>query len=155
MNDVPNGGYRYTECGIDAVYLENGFQFVDTPSGRQVSIRNIDGLHEAIGRFLVSKRKDLSGKEFRFLRHEMLMSQATLSKLFDVSEQAIHRWETGKTKEIPKPAEALVRLLYKEHIREGGNEKIRSSLKKIADLEDEIDHALTFAETNQGWKIAA
>ena len=152
MNDVANGEYRYTECGIDAVYLANGFQFVDTPSGRQVSIRNIDGLHKAIGRHLVSKRKDLSGKEFRFLRHEMLMSQATLSKLLDVSEQAIHRWETGKTKEIPKPAEALVRLLYKEHV--GGNEKIKSSLKKIADLEDEIDHVLTFTETNQGWKRA-
>jgi DNA-binding transcriptional regulator YiaG len=84
-----------------------------------VRINDIDGLHEAIGRTLITDKKNLSGREIRFLRHEMVMWQAMLAKLLEVSEQTIHRWEKGKA-EVPKPAEALIRLLYREHIKEKG-----------------------------------
>jgi DNA-binding transcriptional regulator YiaG len=144
--------YHYTECGIDYIYLVDGYEFVDTPQGRQVVVQNIDGLHAAIGKFLVNHKKDLTGDDVRFLRHEMLMSQATLAKLLDVGEQTVHRWETGKT-EASKPASALIRLLYRE--QNGGNKEIQGSLKRIADLEDEIDETLRLMETNEGWKTAA
>jgi DNA-binding transcriptional regulator YiaG len=147
-----NDAYHYTESGLDYVYLVGGVEYVDAPQGRQVIIRDIDGLHEVIGDHLVNRKRDLSGKELRFLRHEMLMSQATLAKLLNVTEQTVHRWEAGKT-EVPKPAEALIRLLYKEH--SGGNEKIKSVLKKIADLEEEIDGRLTLEQTQEGWRDAA
>ena len=141
--------YHYTECGIDDVYLVNGFEFVDTPQGRRVIITNIDGLHEVIGESLVNKKKDLNGSDLRFLRHEMLMSQALLAGLLDVSEQTVHRWESRKT-DISKPAESLVRLLYGEHI--GRNNKIHELLKRLADQEDEIDE-LRLEETVGGWGV--
>ena len=140
--------YHYTECGIDDVYLVNGFEFVDAPQGRRVIIKNIDGLHRVIGESLVNHKKDLNGSDIRYLRHEMLMSQASLANLLDVGEQTVHRWESGKS-EISKPAESLVRLLYTEHI--GGNNKIQEPLKRIADLEDEIDETLRLLETNDEW----
>ena len=65
------------------------------------------------------------------------MSQATLANLLDVGEQTIHRWETNKSRP-PKSAEALIRLLYEEHIQSESG-KVRAALKRIADLENELD----------------
>ena len=61
----PTGDYHYTESGLDNVYLVNGFTYVDRPDGREVVIEDIDGLHRAIGEFLITNRKNLSGKEIR------------------------------------------------------------------------------------------
>ena len=142
--------YHYTECGLDNVYLCGGVDVTAGPRGKQIIIRDIDGLHKVIGRILVNEKRDLSGKELRFLRHEMVMSQATLAKLLDVAEQTVHRWEAGKT-EVPKPAESLIRLLFNEHL--GDNENIKSALKRIAALEDAIDQKrLTLVDGRGGWQ---
>jgi putative transcriptional regulator len=146
--------YHYTECGLSNIFLVNGYKFIETPRGKSVSISDVDGLHKAIGFWLVSSKKDLSGDEIRFLRHELLMSQNTLSRLLGVSEQAIRRWENGKIK-IPKPSESLLRLLYREHIHDHDGQ-ISSVLKKIADLEEAInDDELHFKTTSKGWRQSA
>jgi len=146
--------YHYTECGLNNIYLLNGYQFIDTPRGRAVSIKDIDGLHRAIGLFLVTTKKDLMGDEVRFLRHEMLMSQYTLANLLGMSEQAIRRWEKG-TVTIPKPSESLLRLLYREHVNDQ-NGKISTILKKIADLEEALNNKdILFKDTSKGWQSAA
>ena len=151
--------YQYRECGLENVWLANGFDIVDAPSGRHVKIKNIDGLHKAIGRMLITNRKRLSGKEIRFLRQELLMSQTTLAKLLEVADQTVHRWETDKA-EMPKSAEALLRLLYREHIDANSKINIRQKLEKIADLEDKLDgYQITLRKNKQdAWvpeKIAA
>lgn len=145
--------YHYTECGLPNIFLLNGYKVIETARGRSVSVTDMDGLHRAIGLLLVTSKKDLSGEEIRFLRHELLMSQSTLGRLLGVSEQAIRRWENGKIN-IPKPSESLLRLLYREHIhdREG---MISSILKEIANLEEVIDHQLHFKATRKGWESAA
>ena len=81
--------YHYTECGLSNIYLENGFQYIETSRGQAVSIKDASGLHRAIGLFLVTTKKDLIGEEIRFLRNEMLMSQHTLANLLGVSEQVL------------------------------------------------------------------
>ena len=146
--------YHYTECGLSNIFLLNGFKSIRTPRGKAISISDVDGLHKAIGLWLVTSKKDLSGEEIRFLRHELLLSQNTLSKLLGVSEQAIRRWENGKVS-MPKPSESLLRLLYREHIHNQGG-KISTMLKAIADLEETMnDHELLFKSTSKGWKSAA
>jgi putative transcriptional regulator len=151
MSDTP---YHYTESGLSNVYLVNGYTFTETPRGKSVSIHDIDGLHRAIGFFLVTSKRDLSGEEVRFLRHEMLMSQNSLAKLLGVSEQAIRRWETGKIS-IPKPSAAILRLLYREHINDK-NGKIAIILKRISELEDKTSSdELLFKDTKTGWQSAA
>ena len=129
--------YHYLECGLDDVYLTNGYERIETARGTSIAIRDIDKLHRVIGESLCRQKKDLRGKEVRFLRREMLMSQATLAHLLDVGEQTVHRWETEKSS-MPKAAEALVRLLYMEQTK-GAKFSIRSRLQRIADLEDNID----------------
>jgi DNA-binding transcriptional regulator YiaG len=142
--------YQYTECGLDYVYLVGGYTITPTVGGDFVNIINPEGLHRAIGKFLVTRKKALSGKEVKFLRHEMDMSQPTLAYLLGVTEQTLQKWETGRTAQVPAPADALIRLLYSEYV--GTRSGIRRSLKKIADLEDKIDDLVTFTSSaNQSW----
>ena len=88
--------YHYTECGLSNIYLINGYKIIETNQGQAFSINDMDGLHKAIAMFLVSSKKDFSGAEIRFIRHEMLMSQDTLAHLLGVSDQTIRRWEMIK-----------------------------------------------------------
>ena len=146
--------YHYTECGLNNVYLLNGYKCIDTARGKSISIHDIDGLHKAIGLLLVASKKDLSGEEVRFLRHEMLLSQDAVAKLLGVSEQAIRRWERGKIN-IPKPPESLLRLLYREHVNDHEG-KVSIMLKKIANLEETIrNDEILFKDTAKGWQAAA
>jgi putative transcriptional regulator len=142
--------YRYTESGLDNVYLVNGYEFVESPAGRSVIIQDLDGLHHAIGRYLIHERKVLSGAEIRFLRHELDMSQNTLAQMLDVTEQTVRRWEQEKLS-IPRAADALLRSLFVEKI--GGDGKISAILKRIADIEDEIDRSLHFGECGNEWDV--
>ena len=153
-----NARYHYRECGLDYVWLMNGFRHHESPRGRTVSIQDVDSLHQAIGMHLCREMHDLSGAEIRYLRQEMLMSQAVLAQLLDVRELTVHRWETGRN-HAPRTAEALIRLLYLEQVmsREG---KIRASLERIADLEDRMDQhqELLFELSDdevQNWSLAA
>lgn len=149
-----NGTYHYTESGLDTVFLENGYEYKNHPGGRTVTIQDIDGLHRAIGRALVAKRQRLTGKEFRYLRTELLLSQANLASVLKVTELTIGRWEKGQT-EIPLSAEAIVRIMFAETVREKKG-RVRDLLERIADLEDEIDrHTLTFDKTKGLWTAEA
>ena len=91
------GLYHYKESGLNDVYLVNGFEYVETPTGRSVIIQDLDDLHDAIGEFLITERKVLSGDEIRFLRHELNMSQNVLACTLDVTEQTVRRWEQDKS----------------------------------------------------------
>jgi DNA-binding transcriptional regulator YiaG len=148
--------YRYTESGMDNVYLANGYRFVGAPRGRQIKIRDIDGLHDAIGLMLVDEKKNLNGREIRFLRLEMLMSQAALAHLLEVDEQTVARWEKGKTA-VAKPAEALIRLLYREHVGKDAARpwQVRQSLETIAGLEHEIGGRIVLRHGGNRWRAAA
>ena len=84
---------HYTECGLDSVYLVNGFELKDS----RLRIHDIEGLHCAMGRWLVSTRKRLSDGEIRFLRHELELSQAKLAFLLDVDERSVLRWKNAKS----------------------------------------------------------
>ena len=130
--------YHYLECGLDDVYLLNGFKRFSSPRGTSIAISDVDQLHDVIGTYLCRQRKDLSGSEIRFLRQEMLLSQAALAHLLGVTERTVHRWEAEKSG-IPKAAEAILRLLYSE---KGGSGRgsIRKRLERLADLEDQLDY---------------
>jgi DNA-binding transcriptional regulator YiaG len=138
--------YHYTECGLDYVYLIGGYSIIHTEKdGDCVTIVNPEALNKAIGKFLITRRKVLSGTELRFLRHEMDMSQPTLAHLLRVTEQTVQKWEAGKRAQVPAPADALIRLLYSECMGERAG--IRRRLKRIADLEDQIDDLVTFTHS--------
>ena len=135
---MTNENYHYVECGLDYIYLANGFERFDSRRGPSIAIRDVDALHQEIGRYICTQKRDLSGQEIRFLRRELLMSQTSLAHMLGVKEQTVHRWEAGKNA-MPKAAESILRVLYMEQIKASGD-GLRSILNRIADLEDEIHH---------------
>jgi len=144
--------YHYTESGLDNIYLMNGFDCVETPRGMGVTIKDVDGLHRAIGELLVQEKKALSGKEFRFLRHELNLTQQDLAAIVGVNVQAIARIEK-RSEEAYGPVQRLLGLLYKEYVR--GNSEIREPLKALADLDEAIhgdNERVIFEDTRDGWQ---
>src|SRR6516165_7388090 len=92
--------YRYTESGLDNVYLAGGFTIHKTPYGEGVSIQNTEGLHRAIGKWLVSKPAPLNGAELRFLRTELELGQRNLAGILATTEQTLRLWEKHRSKPI-------------------------------------------------------
>jgi len=148
------GEYHYTESGLDNVYLVSGFKLVPGPRGTQLQIDDIDGLHRAIGEILVSDRKNLSGKEIRFLRIEMGMSQSALARLLGISERAVIRWEKAHIGQVPSTAEASIRMLYRDFANERHKPgTLRQMLKKVADREND-EQRVSFRKPDRAkWRV--
>jgi putative transcriptional regulator len=143
--------FRYTACGLDNVFLLNGYKLRTTPYGKAFAIDNIDGLHAAIGQRLIREKKTLNGKEIRFLRHELSLSQNGLATLLGIDEQSVARWEKGQAG-ISGPADKMIRLIYAEAI--GSKTEIARMLKHIAELDEHIDRDFLFQATGTTWKAA-
>ena len=101
--------YRYADSGLDNVIVE-GVNFVADNSGEEcVMIPNINGLHRTIAHGIVVRRGSMSGRELRFIRTEMGMTQAQLAEMLHRESLAVSRSERGGSP-IDANAEALVRL---------------------------------------------
>lgn len=107
------GWHHYTESGLDNVWLDGGVQRHETAYGPGISIKDVDGLNAVIADWLVSRKSYWSGREVRFLRKRMGLSQKGLADLLGYSDQQVRRWESDKA-EIPAPASRLIRLLVRE-----------------------------------------
>jgi len=104
--------YRYTECGLDNIYLLNGFELEKDDDGVEyVSIENVDDLWKMIGLTLVCSKKTFEPKEIRFVRGLMKKTQAELAALLRVDDQTIARWEKGQCT-MPGPADLALRVTF-------------------------------------------
>ena len=144
--------FHYTGCGLDDVWLISGYDLDEEDGEQAVRIRNLEGLHKAIGKSLAVRKKVLSGKETRFLRRQMELSQSELARLVGCDAQQIARYEKGENK-MPGPAGRLIRILYREHL--GGCVPIREILKALDELDSRMNDRHTFQATPDGWKEAA
>lgn len=143
--------YHYTESGLSNVWLKNGYVIKKTPYGEGVSIQDVEGLHKLIGT-LISQRPKLTGKELRFLRKEMELSQRALGEVLGTSEQNISLWE--RRGNVPKVSDRLIKLIYLEHINPKGNIKIRELIDRLNEEDARAEDRLEF-EKATSWKEAA
>lgn len=109
--------YRYTECGLDTVLIEDVNVAVDDAGEQCVSIPNVKSLHKLIACGIVHRRTGMTGLELRFLRTEMGMTQAELAEHVHREPLAVSRWERGEVPVIDSNAEALIRLLAVEKLK--------------------------------------
>ena len=145
--------YQYKESGLTNIYLTNGFTERMTSRGQTVHIEDLDGLHEAIGLWLARDKKVLDGREARFLRLEMGLSQAALAMLLGKTDQSVARWEKkniSSEEGIPPESERMIRLLYLQSI--GNHTPMKEFLQMLADLEFMDQGDTAFAETDAGWE---
>ena len=144
--------FHYTMCGLDDVYLLNGYRMHRTREGHGISITNVDDLHRAIGRRIVDHKKLLAGKELRFLRAQLDLTQSELARLIGCDAQQIARYEKGENK-IPGPADRLLRMIYLSHIDDGVD--VRVVLQSLDELDVRPSEDQVFKVTPEGWRSAA
>ncbi len=147
--------HHYTECGLDDVYLVNGFTVVESSRGNATQIEDIEGLHRTIGFILVNEKKALNGKEVRFLRHELGLTQHALGAILGVDAQSVARWEKGDTDRVSPTADRLLRLIYLEKME--GNRAICEPLQRIAELDEMLgaqsEQLLFEDDPEDGWRL--
>ena len=152
---------HYTACGLDDVYLVNGFNRETVDGEEYVTIADLDGLWKAIGLHLVTTKKTLVPKEIKFLREHLDMTQAHLGSLLRVSDQTVARWEKGVTKLVPGPADFMLRVLFlaSEAAQPEGMEIIQKLIElcdKIIGTDDHVVRPVLFKHSEYGrkWKKA-
>ena len=110
--------YRYTECGLDNVLIEQ-LNFLQDDAGEQcIHVPNVNGLHKAIACGIVRRESGMTGRELRFIRTEIGMTQAQMAEFVHREPLAISRWERGEGV-IDSNAEALIRLHAVEKLELG------------------------------------
>lgn len=145
--------YHYTESGLDNVWLENGYSEKQTAYGKATSIDDADGLHQVLAIEITNKKGQITGKELRFLRVLLGLSQEGIAKMIGVTEQSVSLWErTGK---VPKPTDTVVRLLVLERLN--GNGKISEVIERINNVERLVNQRIVARETRRRWtsKVSA
>jgi DNA-binding transcriptional regulator YiaG len=154
-------GYHYTACGLDYVYLQNGYEVRETAHGKGVSIQNARGLHEAIARAIISSPQLLRGQEVRFLRAQLKLSQEGLAKTLRTKRGSVARWEAKPDHPIPGTADSALRMFYA--LKAEKHEVAERFIELLTEL-DELKHQIeflrdeTFRATAAGWereKLAA
>ena len=127
----------YKGCGLEGIYLLNGYEKLVHDGEVHISIVDLEGLHKAIGRHLVSHRKGLSPKEIRFLRNTMGLTQAEMAARLGNNSQSVARWEKGEC-EIPGTAEKLLRAVFLASlVRQDDLTALRDLLdSKLTELDD-------------------
>jgi len=141
---------HYTDCGLDDVYLISGYEIEETPHGKGLSVKNLDQLHRAIGAYLANQKKVLSGKELRYLRKQMDLTQSDLGTLLGLSSQQVARWEKDES-EISGPADLLVRAFFIQHA--GGKLNLQELASSLEEIDSPINEKSCFENTPQGWKL--
>lgn len=149
--------HHYTECGLDTVYLEDGFTLESHPRyGDVLTVDNLLALHLEIGRHLVQLARTLNGAEFRFLRSELDLSQRALARMLGTNEQSIAKWEKERGKPVAnKAAERLLRLFFASRAS-GGESRLAAMLGRMADLDNgHADAEFRLSRSGEGWRATA
>lgn len=115
MNTKMIKKFHYTASGLDNVVLAGLRVCTDDDGDESITIPNINGLHKAIARTIVSRPSGMNGRELRFLRTEMGLTQAELAEKVKREGLAIGRWERGENPIEPN-AEAIIRLIAIERL---------------------------------------
>lgn len=144
--------YHYTECGLDYVYLVDGFDVVETAYGRAVQVANAGKLDRAIALAVVERQNRLAGQEVRFLRGLLDMTQAELGKTLGKDAQTVARWEKGQT-EIPSTEDIAIRQIYLEET--GHRQRFIDTSRNVAELKARLKSVRFKTKGRQDWSLAA
>lgn len=110
-----NEAYHYKACGLDGIYLLNGYHEVDHDGETHVFVDGEEELHRVIARHVICTRKSLTGREIRFLRKTMDWTQKELAEQLGNDSQSVARWEKEEYP-IPADAEKLLRVVVLAHL---------------------------------------
>jgi putative transcriptional regulator len=162
--------YHYTMCGLDYIYLQDGFTEHETEYGRGVSIERADSLDKVIAWHVVTSLTRLRGQEVRFFRAMIKCSQAELALELGVKRLTVARWENEPNTPIPGPSDRVIRLIVIKKVF--GPEYLRVVADMLTEISgsapaplfmkykyrEKIEEPTLFNDTDQqaeGWMPAA
>ena len=144
--------HHYTECGLDYVYLDNGYVVHETAYGPAVEVEHADELDRQIALAVVNHQRSLTGQEVRFLRGLLDLTQTELAELLGKDAQSVARWERLKTA-IPPTEDRALRQIYLEET--GPAPKFIETARRVAALESRLNW-VAFRELPEGqWERRA
>lgn len=152
--------FFYKNCGLDYVWLRNGYEVKTTDRGTFTRIHNVKGLHSAIARWIVTNPARIRGQEVRFLRSILGLSQDGLARVIGRTRVSVARWEADRDKNIPEAGDRSLRMFYA--LKADGHEVACRIVDLLTELDD-LDHQARFPEqarfadgaNDAGWKLAA
>lgn len=149
------GLFHYTQCGLDNVWLANGYTVEETDYGKAFSIDRADELHQVIARSIINDKSPLRGQEVRFLRVALNLSQDALAKALGVDRLTVLRWERARDRALSTMQDIAVRTTYAARVN--NDEFIVSVIKDLQDA-DEATHGEAYRSTvleanNRGWHV--
>ena len=109
--------YRYAECGLPRVMLENAVDVATCPKCGETytGIPAIEGLQRVIAAALIRKKRRLAPEEIKFLRKSLGWSGVDFAKHMGATPETVSRWENGKAP-MGAQADRLLRLLVAREI---------------------------------------
>lgn len=134
--------YKYTECGLNSVTLENIIVYRCTCGAIVPEIPAIGELHRQLVFDIITKARGLlSGQEIRFLRKMAGFSGKELAVTLGASASTVSRWENG-TRNISKKSDAALRLIclagmLQDILRDRGNDllpRIAEATKRLSEV---------------------
>lgn len=141
---------HYTDCGLDNVWLANGFTVRETRRGLAYAITEAGDLHAAIALSLITAPYRYRGQEVRFLRSFLDLPQSGLARIVGTTRGTIARWEGEPDGKIPGASDRALRLFMA--LKMAGSDDADRLVELLQEL-DEIEHGrVVFEETPQGWE---
>lgn len=105
-------------------------------------MHDVDGLHGLLAAKLVEKPGALTGKEFRFLRTWLGMTQEALAQMMAVTEGALSLWERKDA--VPSLNEKLLRLMVLAQT--DGKTTVRDAVERINTVHKLVDQKYVVSE---------
>ena len=144
--------YHYIESGLDNVFINGLEPVVDADGDQVIEIPFIAALHAEIARGIVMSKGAISGKELRFLRTEMGMTQAQLSEKVGVDSQTVGRWEREETP-FDSNAELVIRRIAGERLVDAFDESMERLVDRMKS--NEADPDITIEAEADGYRLCA
>jgi putative zinc finger/helix-turn-helix YgiT family protein len=147
--------YRYAECGLPHVVLENAVDVATCPRCGETytGIPAIEGLHRAIAAALIRKKRRLAPEEIKFLRKSLGWSGVDFAKHMGATPETVSRWENGKAP-MGAQADRLLRVLVARETPI--TDYSVDVLAQLAGDEGPVTPArVEMTRSARGWRVAA
>jgi hypothetical protein len=130
--------HQYTECGLENIYVQ-GLKIEDDGGHSYIHIPAIGELHCLIAKSLLEEERNLTGKEFYFLRAELGMSIEAIAEQLSVDSTTLLQWQ--KTDCVSDQLDFTFRQFFKQKYQQENqnlpcwkqNSQIPSTYSKVAE----------------------
>ena len=103
--------FHFVDSGLDNVYLVGIRYFVDDQGNTSAEIPALEQLMQLIARDIVTARRDLTGKEIKFLRKRLGKKATEYCTILALEPETLSRIENGK-QAVSQQSQKLARLSY-------------------------------------------